>query len=105
MLKLMLMKNGNGDYIWQPSMEVGKPDTFLGKPIYTSNAMPELRAGNKVLLFGSFGYYWISDRGNRTLRRLDERFAIDDSVGFILTQRLDGRLILKDAMKVLKVRE
>ena len=105
MMKLMLLKDGNGHYIWQPSLEVGKPDTIFGRPVYTTTAMPELRAGNKVLLFGDFDYFWIADRGHRTLRRLDERFAADDSVGFIMTQRLDSKLILKDAMKVLLVKE
>ena len=104
LMRLMLLKDKNDNYIWKPSLEIRKPDTILGKPIHTSNAMPELNAGNKVLLFGNFDYYWIADRGNRTLRRLNERFAIDDSVGFILIERLDGKLILKDAMKVLKVK-
>ena len=104
LMRLMLLKDKNDNYIWKPSLEIGKPDTILGKPIHTSNAMPELNAGNKVLLFGNFDYYWIADRGNRTLRRLNKRFAIDDSVGFILIERLDGKLILKDAMKVLKVK-
>ena len=105
LMQLMLLKDGNGNYVWKPSMEVGKPDTLLGKPIYASAAMPELAAGNKVMLFGDFSYYWVALRGKRTLRRLDELFAVDEHVGFMLTQRLDGRLVLQDAMKVLKVKE
>ena len=105
LLKLMMLKDGSGQYLWKPSLEVGKPDTLLGKPITTSAFMPEMDAGNKVLLFGDFSYYWVADRGKRTLRRLNELFAMNEYVGFLMTQRVDGKLILKDAMKVLKVKE
>ena len=105
LLKLMMLKDGSGQYLWKPSLELGKPDTLLGKPIVTSAYMPELTAGKKVLLFGDFDYYWIADRGKRTLRRLNELFAMNEYVGFLMTQRVDGKLILKDAMKALKVKE
>ena len=105
MMKLMLLKDGEGRYLFNPSLEIGKPDTLLGKPVYTSAFMPELAAGKKVLLFGDFSYYWIADRGARSLRRLNELFAINEFIGFMTTERVDGKLILPDAMKVLKVKE
>ena len=105
--QLMLLKDGNGNYIWKPGIEVGKPDTILGHQVLTSTYMPALEgnaandAGKKVLLFGDFSYYWIADRTNRTMRRLNELYAVNDQVGFIGTQRVDGKLILPEAMKVL----
>ena len=60
-------------------------------------------AGKKILIFGDFSYYWIADRTNRTLRRLNELYAQNDQVGFIGTQRVDGKLILPEAMKVLEL--
>ena len=105
--KLMLLKDGNGQYIWKPGIEIGKPDTILGHQLYTSTYMPAIEgvpandAGKKVLLFGNFDYYWIADRTNRTMKRLNERYAEYDQVGFIGTQRVDGKLILPEAMKVL----
>ena len=107
LLQLMLLKDGNGNYIWKPGLEVGKPDTILGHQIVTSTYMPALTgtaaedAGKKVLLFGDFQYYWVADRTNRTFRRLNELYAVNDQVGFIGTQRVDGKLILPEAMKVL----
>lgn len=108
MLHLMTLKDGESQYIWKPSMEIGKPDTILGRPVYTSQYMPYLAGttadkSKKVLLFGDFSYYWIADRGNRTLQRLNELYAITDQVGFIGTQRVDGKLILSDAVKCLKM--
>ncbi|MBQ4435536.1 MAG: phage major capsid protein [Clostridia bacterium] len=106
LLQLMLLKDKNDNYIWKPGLEVGKPDTILGRPIYTSGYMPALTgeaadAGKKVLLFGDFSYYWIADRQSRTLKRLNELYAVTDQVGFIGTQRVDGKLILPEAMQVM----
>lgn len=107
LLQLMLLKDGNGQYIWKPGIEIGKPDTILGHAVYTSTYMPAIEgdpasdAGKKVLLFGDFSYYWIADRTNRTMKRLNELYAVNDQVGFIGTQRVDGKLILPEAMKVL----
>lgn len=107
LLQLMLLKDKNDNYIWKPGLEIGKPDTILGHEIYTSTYMPSIEgdttndAGKKVLLFGDFSYYWIADRTNRTMRRLNELYAVNDQVGFIGTQRVDGKLILPEAMKVL----
>ncbi len=107
LLQLMLIKDKNDNYIWKPGLEVGKPDTILGRPIYTSGYMPAI-TGNatqdknkKVLLFGDFSYYWIADRQSRTLKRLNELYAVTDQVGFIGTQRVDGKLILPEAMQVM----
>ncbi len=107
LLQLMLLKDGNGNYIWKPGLEVGKPDTILGRPIHTSGYMPAITGtaaqdkNKKILLFGDFSYYWIADRQNRTLKRLNELYAVTDQVGFIGTQRVDGKLILPEAMQVL----
>ena len=107
LLQLMLLKDGNQNYIWKPGLEVGKPDTILGRPIYTSGYMPAISGdasadgGKKVLLFGDFSYYWIADRQSRTLKRLNELYAVTDQVGFIGTQRVDGKLILPEAMQVM----
>lgn len=107
LLQLMLIKDKNDNYIWKPGLEIGKPDTILGRPIYTSGYMPAI-TGNattdknkKVLLFGDFSYYWIADRQSRTLKRLNELYAVTDQVGFIGTQRVDGKLILPEAMQVM----
>ena len=53
---LRKLKNGNGDYIWTPSVTAGTPDTILNRPVYTSTFMPELAASNKSILFGDLGY-------------------------------------------------
>ena len=103
LLQLMKLKDKNDNYIWKPSLDVAKPDTILGRPIRTSSFMPGIAKGEKVLLFGDLKNYWVADRQNRTFRRLNELYARTDQVGFMTTQRVDGRLILPESVKVLKM--
>jgi len=71
--------------------------------IHVSGYVPTIASDAKVLLFGDFSYYWIGDRQGRTFDRLNELFAATDQVGFKATQRVDGRLVLPEAVKVLKM--
>ena len=103
LLQLMMLKDGQSNYIWKPALDIGKPDTILGRPIYTSGYMPGVAAGNKVMVFGDMNYYWVADRASRTFRRLNELYAATDQVGFMTTQRVDGKLILTEAVKYLKM--
>jgi len=67
--------------------------------------VPKIEAGAKVLAFGDFSYYWIADRQGRAFQRLNELFAVKGQVGFKATQRVDGKLTLGEAVKILKVKE
>ena len=104
-MSLRLLKDGVGQYIWQPAVTAGTPDMLIGRPLYVSGFVPALAAGAKTLLFGDFSYYWIADRRGRTFERLNELFSITDQVGFKATQRVDGKLVLPEAIKVLKMGE
>ena len=99
---LRKLKNGNGDYIWQPAVTAATPDTILNRPVYTSGFMPALATGNKTILFGDLNYYWVADREGRSFKRLNELYAPTGQVGFLASQRVDGKLILPEAVKVLQ---
>ena len=101
---LRKLKDGNGNYIWQPSVSVNVPDTILNRPYKTSSYVPEIKAGAKCMAFGDFSYYWIAERSGRTFKRLNELFAMTGQVGFLAMERLDGKLILPEAIKTLKVK-
>ncbi|NCC80387.1 MAG: phage major capsid protein [Clostridia bacterium] len=96
------LKDGQGQYIWQPSLQAGTPDTILNKPVYTSSYVPTIAASAKSIIFGDFGYYWVADRQGRVFKRLNELYAATGQVGFVATQRVDGKLILPEAIKVLQ---
>ena len=99
---LRKLKDGQGQYLWQPSITAGTPDTILNRPVYTSGFMPTLATGNKTILFGDLGYYWVADREGRSFKRLNELYAPTGQVGFLASQRVDGKLILPEAVKVLQ---
>ena len=99
---LRKLKDGQGQYLWQPSITAGTPDTILNRPVHTSGFMPTLATGNKTILFGDLGYYWVADREGRSFKRLNELYAPTGQVGFLASQRVDGKLILPEAVKVLK---
>ena len=97
------LKDNNGNYIWQPSVQVGQPDRILSLPYRTSSFVPELAAGNKVIALGDYSYYWIADRQGRKFKRLSELYAANGQIGFLASERVDGRLILPETVKVLAI--
>lgn len=97
------IKDGNGQYIWQPSLQAGQPDRLLGYELRTTPSAPTMAAGALAIAFGDFGYFWIADRGARTFRRLNELYATNGQVGFIAAQRLDAKVMLPEAIKLLKM--
>lgn len=101
---LRKLKDQNGQYLWQPSLVAGTPNTILGCEVISSPFMPSIAAGEKAIAFGDYSYYWIADRQGRTFKRLNELFATTGQVGFLGAQRVDGKLILPEAIKVLKLK-
>jgi len=100
---LRKLKDSNGQYLWQPSVQAGQPDRLLGYPIYTSPYAPVAAANALPIAFGDFSNYWIADRMGRTVQRLNELYAGNGQVGFIATQRVDGKVILAEGIQLLKM--
>lgn len=97
-------KDLNGAYIWQPSLTAGEPDRLLGFPLYASPKVPTMAAGARAIAFGDFSCYWIADRAGRTIKRLNELYATNGQVGFTCTERVDGKLILPEGIKILDMK-
>jgi len=100
---LRKLKDNNGQYLWQPSVQAGEPDRLLGYPIHTSPYAPAAAANALPIAFGDFSNYWIADRMGRTVQRLNELYAGNGQVGFIATQRVDGKVILAEGIQLLKM--
>ncbi len=98
------LKDGNGQYIWEPGIKSNDTDTILGRKVYTTTCMPTAKTGAKAIAFGDLSYYWIGDREGISFRRLNELYATRGQVGFLATKRLDARLILPETIKVLKMK-
>ena len=100
---LRKLKSADGQYLWQPSVKDKTPDTILGRPVYTSPFVPQIAAGASVIAFGDFSYYWIADRRDTRFKVLNEKYAENDQIGFFATERVDGKLILPEAVKLLQM--
>lgn len=98
------LKDGNGAYLWQPSLQQGEPDRLFGYKVYTSPFVPQIATGKPVLAFGDFSYYNIGDRGSRTFAELRELFAGNGMVAFLAKERVDGKLVLPEAVQILKMK-
>ena len=96
------LKDSTGQYLWQPALRDGEYDTILGKRFFTSPYVPEIAAGAKTIAFGDFSFYWIGDRQGVSFKRLNERYAETGQVGFLASKRVDAKLILPEAIKVLQ---
>lgn len=97
------LKDGDSQYIWQPGLQAGQPDRILSRPVYISDYCEAATAGLKPIVFADFSYYWIADRVGRSFQRLNELYAANGQVGFKASQRLDGKLTLAAAAKVLQM--
>lgn len=95
---LRQLKDNNGVYMWQPSVQVGEPDTFLGYKLYTSQFVP-----TNAIAFGDYRYYNIGDRGTRSWQELRELFAGNGMIAYVAKERVDGKLILPEAVQILSI--
>ena len=98
------LKDNNGAYLWQPSVQAGQPDRLLGYEIYTSPYVPTVAAGALAIAFGDFKNYWIGDRAGRTVQRLNELYATNGQIGYVSTERVDGKVILPEGIKLFKMK-
>lgn len=98
------LKDQNGAYLWQPSIQAGQPDRLLGYELYTSPYVPAVAAGALAVAFGDFMNYWIGDRAGRTVQRLNELYATNGQIGYVATERVDGKVILPEGIQLLQMK-
>jgi HK97 family phage major capsid protein len=100
--KIMMMKDGNDNYIWQRNLAAGQPSTLLGYPVEIDENMPDIAAGAIPIAFGDFKRgYVINDRtGVRILR---DPYTNKPYVNFYATKRVGGGLRDPRAFRFLKM--
>lgn len=102
--KARKLKDGDGQYIWQPSVQLGAPDLLLGRPYKMSEYVPNTwTTGLYVGIIGDFTHYWIADALDMRIQRLNELYAATNQVGFIARQESDGMPVLEEAFARVKL--
>jgi len=96
---LRSMKDEAGNYLWR-----GSEDSLLGRPVRISNLMPGAESGKCPVAFGDFSFYWIVVRRPLMVRVLSEAYALQDKIGYLSIEMLDGFLIRRKAIKTINVR-
>jgi HK97 family phage major capsid protein len=93
-LKLLRkLKDGNGQYLWQPGMQAGEGSTLFGYQYTINQDLANVGSSSKSIVFGDFSKYKIRDVRGITVKRLNERYADSDQVGFFALMRTDGRVL------------
>lgn len=95
------LKDSNGQYLWQPSMQMGQPDRLLGYSLYGNQACPTLAAGAKIAAFGDYTKYTWREVSQFDLYRLDELFLMNGQLAIVGLYRGDGNLLNTGAVKTL----
>lgn len=96
------LKDGQGNYLWQPSYVAGQPATIAGYPVTTVAGIPNIAANAISVMFGDFkrGYQIVDRTGVRVLR---DPFTNKPFVQFYTTKRVGGGLLNPDVLKAMKV--
>lgn len=95
------LKDAEGRYIWQPGLAVGAAATILGQAFHINQDMAAVAASAKAVLYGDFSKYTVRQVKGFEFKRLNERYADSDQVGFIGFARYDGDLLDARAVKAL----
>lgn len=97
------LKDTTGQYLWQPGLQVGVPDTILGKPVLTEPNVAAVGLNAKSVIFGDMSQYFVRLAGGVRFERSDD-FAFDtDLVTFRALMRADGALVdLTGAVKTFR---
>jgi HK97 family phage major capsid protein len=98
------IKDGDGQYMWQPSRQIGQPDTLLALPFMMSEYAPNtFTTGKYVGIVGDFSWYWIADSLDLQIQRLVELYAETNQTGYITRQETDGMPVLEEAFTRVKL--
>jgi HK97 family phage major capsid protein len=95
------LKDTTNQYLWQPSIQVGQPDTLLGKPVHTDPNVAAVAADAKSVIFGDVAAYFVRLAGGVRFERSDDFAFQNDLVTFRCIVRGDG--ILADQTGAVKV--
>lgn len=98
------LKDGNGNYLWQPSYQIGQPSTLLGRPVIEDPEMPDIANGAYPIMYGDFNKaYRIYDRVGMSVLRDPYTQATKGMVRFHARRRVGGGPVLTEALRKLKM--
>lgn len=101
-VRMVTIVDSTGRPIWSPSMSSDAPDRVLGMPVYTHPNLAAIGASSKSAIVGDFSRGYLIRRVNGVfMQRQNELHSDSGQVGFRAYLRLDGRVALADALRVI----
>lgn len=98
------LKDGQGRYIWEPSVQVGQPPTILNRPYVEAPDMVDIAAGADPIAIGDFKKaYLLADRVELAIQRDPYTQVTSGNVRFIARKRLGGQIVMAEAIKKLRI--
>ena len=98
------LKDGDGQYMWQPTKTLADPDMLLGRPVTMSEYVPNtFTTGLYVGIFGDLSKYWIVDAMDMQVIVLKELYAETNQTGYIARLESDGAPALEEAFARVKL--
>ena len=102
--QIATLKDGQGQYIWRPSVIEGEPERILGFPLMMSEFVPStFTTGQYVGIVGDFSFYWIADALDMEIQTLVELYAATNQIAFVLRSECDGMPVLGEAFARVKL--
>ena len=102
--ELFKLRTGEGQYIWYENPKKNIPLAIFSHRVITCPSMPTIDSGKPPILFGDFKHFVIGDRKHRRIKRLNEVHAQQGQVAYIMSQRVDAKLLDRNAVVALKVK-
>ena len=102
--ELFKLRTGEGQYIWYENPKKNIPLAIFSHRVITCPSMPTIESGKPPILFGDFKHFVIGDRKHRRIKRLNEVHAQQGQVAYIMSQRVDAKLLDRNAVVALKVK-
>lgn len=102
--ELRKLRTGNGQYVWYENLKKRIPLCIFSHRVITSPSMPSIDSGKPPILFGDFKHFVIGDRKHRRIKRLTEVHTQQGQVAYIMSQRVDAKLLDRNAIAALKVK-
>lgn len=98
------LKDGDGQYLWQPGLTSTRPDTILDAPYFMSEYAPNtFTSGLYVGILGDFKFYWIADALDMQIQVLDQLYAETNQTGYIGRLECDGMPVMEEAFVRVKL--
>lgn len=98
------LKDGDGQYLWNPGLQTGQPNVILGSPYIKAENVPNTYTnGLYAGMYGDFSWYWIADAIALSIQRLVEKYATTGQIGLLFDKMaIDGAPVKAEAFVRIK---